>query len=114
MASNANKILTFPSSLVLDIINIGRGRSREALEVRGGKRSEGERCLRMSLSPSGGEEAMLGGLPLDRGRGNNGRIMEGRGPGIDGWRKRWWGREDCGCCAFNLCHGDKVKSESGC
>jgi hypothetical protein len=35
MASNADKILTFLSSLVLDIIDIGGGRSGEALEARG-------------------------------------------------------------------------------
>jgi hypothetical protein len=37
-------------------------------------------------SPSGGEEATLGGLLRERGRGNNGLIMDGRGPGVDGWR----------------------------
>jgi hypothetical protein len=64
----------------------------------GGKRSEGGRCLQWA-SPSGGEEATLGGLPLERGRRNNGCIMGGRGSGVDGWRKRRWMREDGGCGA---------------
>ena len=42
---------------------------------------------------------MLGGLPPERGRGNNGPIMDGRGPGVDGRRKRRWRREDGGCNA---------------
>jgi hypothetical protein len=49
--------------------------------------------------PSDGEEATLGGLLREKVRGNNGRIMDGRGPGVDGWRKRRWRREDGGCDA---------------
>ena len=60
MASNANKILTFPSSLVLDIVDIDLG------EEWGGAGGEGEEVRRrgmfaMSL-PIGREEATLGGL----------------------------------------------------
>jgi hypothetical protein len=59
--------------------------------------------------PSGREEAMLGGLPTERGRGNNGRIMGGEGPGVDGWRKRRWRREDGGCDASDCSyHGEEV------
>jgi hypothetical protein len=50
----------------------------------GGKRSEGGRCLQMSLAIR---------------RGNNGPIMDGRGPGVDGRRKRRWRREDGDCGA---------------
>ena len=60
------------------------GGSGEALEARG----EEIRWRRMFAEepPSGGEEAMLGGLLRERGRGSNGRIVDGRGPGVDGWR----------------------------
>jgi hypothetical protein len=57
----------------------------EALEARG----EEIRWWRMFAdepSPSGGEEATLGELLQERVRANNGRIMDGRGPGIYGWR----------------------------
>jgi hypothetical protein len=47
----------------------------------------------------GGEEAKLGGLPPERGRENNGRIMAGRDGGVDGWRKRCWRKEGSGCGA---------------
>ena len=95
MASNANKILTFPSSLLLDIVDIDLG------EEWGGAGGEGEEVRRrgmfaMSL-PIG--QATLGGLRPRREEGENGRIMDGRGPGIDGWRKRRWRREDGGCDA---------------
>ena len=89
MASNANKILTFPSSLVLDIVDINLG------EEWGGAGGKGEeirrrRMLRMSTLGEGCPE---------RGKGNNGHIMDGRGPGVDGWWKRRWRREDGGCNA---------------
>jgi hypothetical protein len=53
----------------------------------------------MSLPIGQGGSYTRRGLPPERGRGNNGPIMDGRGPGVDGRRKRRWRREDDGCGA---------------
>jgi hypothetical protein len=70
---------------MLNVIDIDRWREW------GSAGGEGGRDLKVEdvcggAAPSGGEEATLGGLPPEKGRGNNGRIMDGRGPGVDGWR----------------------------
>ena len=98
MASKANKILTFPSSLLLDIVDIDLG------EEWGGAGGEGEEVRRrgmfaMSLPIGRGGSDARRAAAAERGRGKNGRIMDGRGPGVDGWRKRRWRREDGGCDA---------------
>ena len=98
MASKANKILTFPSSLLLDIVDIDLG------EKWGGAGGEGEEARRrgmlaMSLPIGQGGSDARRAAAAERGRGNNGPIMDGRGPGADGWRKRRWRREDGGCDA---------------
>ena len=56
----------------------------------------------------GGEEATLGGRPPERGRGNNGHIMDGRSPGVDGRRKRRWRRGTADAVLPVLCQGDEV------
>ena len=94
----AHKILTFPLSLAIDITDTDRGEEWGGAGSAGG----GIRRRRVSedvlASVSGGEEVKPGGLPPERGRGNNGRIMAGRDRGVDDWRKRRWRREgsDCG------------------
>ena len=65
--------------------------------------------------PSDGEEATLGGLLREKVRGNNGRIMDGRGPGVDGWRKtRWRRRRRTVAVVLPLLrHGQEVKMAVG-
>jgi hypothetical protein len=95
-AKNTNYLPSLGLLYSIQLISVG-GRSGEAPEARG-KRSEGGGCCGWA-SPSGGEEATLGGLPPKRGRGNNGHIMDGRSPGVDGRRKRRWRREGGRCGA---------------
>jgi hypothetical protein len=63
-------------SLGIDITDIDRGRSGEELAALQ-EAFEGGGCL-MYHFRIGWEEAKLGGLPPERGRENNGRIMAGR------------------------------------
>jgi hypothetical protein len=95
-ASNANKVLTFRLSLVLNVIDIGGGWSGEAMEVRGEEirrwrmfadepprraerkqRSEG--CCRREA-----EETMAASWTVE--------VL------VDGWRNRRWGREEVSGC----------------
>ena len=66
---------------------------------RRGGRGPKEGMLAMSLPIGQGGSDARRAAAAERGRGKNGRIMDGRGPGVDGWRKRRWRREDGGCDA---------------
>ena len=57
----------------------------------------------------GGEEVRLGEGCPERGKGNNGHIMDGRSPGIDGRRRDGGGGRAADAVLPILCHGDEVK-----
>ena len=97
IVSKTNKILTFPSPFRLDIVDIDQGEEwGGASSVGGGIR---RRRMMANQPPHREWRKRARRAAAGRGRRGNGRIMGGRGLGIDGRRKRLWRREGGGCGA---------------